>query len=1103
MIDKGPQRRLRGGLRGEWDRLVQAAPTIFFWYTRLSGILSLLAWVSYGLILEIADIWALRWIGYLGWFPSVPIGLLWILLSMGVRRRKKAAWRILVLIFCLPTALGVTAVLTTLFNPDMPTPVGLIVTAAVYLAVLGLLICARGQFTTLPDRANRRLATIVFTSLLIVTCGIGTFLVTVTDRNTSGDFWTHPLYAISQTVLGPRVTGKPIDVSVPFWVDAILWSLGTGLLIVTFWALFKPGRRDPVLSPGEELAARALLAEYGDQDSLGYFALRRDKDVMVAPNGKAAIAYRVEGSVSLASGDPLGDPESWDQAIEAWLEECRAHAWIPGAVSVGERAAHIYRRHGFDVLELGDEAIVDLTDFNLDGREMRQVRQAVRRVERAGYTVRIRRHSQIPGWEMAKLIRSADAWRGEETERGFSMALGRLGDPTDGRCVMVEAFDAHGELRGLLSFVPWGRSGLSLDLMRRDRLAENGLNEYMVAKLAEKAAAVGAQQLSLNFAMLRSAFARGSQIGAGPVARLYYRFLSFASKFWQLESLYLSNAKYLPEWRPRFICYLQGRHLIRLGLAYARAEGFLPSFNRPKLDRAAAMVPSTDLVDKIREIEEAADAARAPQRRLSEQERVRHAKLDQIRAAGMEPYALGCERTDFAADIRARFPDLAPDARTGVEAAIAGRVVLAREHGRLIFVTLRDETDDLQVMLTADALGDESLRHWKTLIDLGDQVGVRGEVVTSRRGELSVLAASWTLAAKCLRPLPNKSSGLSDPEARVRQRYVDFIVNDESRRMLRMRGDAIAAVRDGLRERGYLEVETPMLQPVHGGAAARPFTTRINAYNMQLYLRIAPELYLKRLLVGGVGRVFELNRNFRNEGVSHKHNPEFTMLEAYEPYGDYDTMATLTRSLVTDAARAALGTTVVVRDGVEYDLAGPWEEITVYESVSKALGEEVTTDTPPAAVRKFAERHGLNIDPQWGQGKMVQLLFEALVEEGLKAPTFVRDYPAETSPLTRPHRADPRLAEKWDLIVFGLELGTAYSELIDPILQRRRLTEQSLQAAGGDPEAMELDEDFLRALEYAMPPAGGMGMGIDRLLITLTGRSIRETIPFPLVRPGS
>ncbi|WP_018653125.1 bifunctional lysylphosphatidylglycerol synthetase/lysine--tRNA ligase LysX [Actinomadura flavalba] len=1088
------------GPRGEWRGLIEASPTIFFWFTRLSGILSLLSWVSYGLIIELTDIWALRWLGYLGGFPSVPVGLLWILLSMGVRRRKKAAWRLLVVVFATYAALSLLALLTGLLDPAEPTPVGLAVTVVVYGGALVLVLASRSQFTTLPDRRNRRLALIVFTGLLIVTGGIGTLLVTLTDRDPDGGFWTHPLYAVAQTVLGPRVTGKPIDVIAPFWVDVILWGLGTGLLVATFWALFRPGHRDAVLSPDEEVAARALLAEHGDQDSLGYFALRRDKDVIVAPNGRAAIAYRVEGAVSLASGDPLGDPEAWDQAIDAWLGECRAHAWIPGAVSVGERAARIYERHGFDALELGDEAILDLTEFNLDGREMRQVRQAVRRVERAGYTVRIRRHAQISPDEMSRLIRSADAWRGEETERGFSMALGRLGDPTDGRCVMVEAFDARGDLRGLLSFVPWGRTGLSLDLMRRDRAAENGLNEFMVAKLAEQAAAVGAQQLSLNFAMLRSAFERGARIGAGPVARLYYRVLSFASRFYQLESLYLANAKYLPLWRPRYICYRQSRHLVRLGLAYARAEGFVPSLSRNRLDRAARIVPSPDLVEKIALIEAEAEARRAPTRRLSEQERVRHAKLDRIRAAGLDPYPLGYDRTDEAADVHARFAGLGADAHTGATVSVAGRVVLAREHGRLIFVTLRDESGDLQIMLSEECAGAEALARWKELIDLGDQVGVRGEVVTSRTGELSVLAASWTLTSKCLRPLPNKRTGLSDPEARVRQRYVDFIVNDDARAMLHRRGEAVAAVRDVLRERGYLEVETPMLQPVHGGATARPFTTRINAYNMRLYLRIAPELYLKRLLVGGAGKVFELNRNFRNEGVSPKHNPEFTMLEAYQPYGDYDTMAVLTRDLVIAAARAALGTTVLVRDGVAYDLAEPWREITVYGSVSEALDAAVTPDTPRADVAAHAEAAGLNVDPAWGQGRIVQELYEALVEEHLMAPTFVRDYPAETSPLTRPHRDDPRLAEKWDLIVFGMELGTAYSELIDPVLQRARLTEQSLQAAGGDPEAMELDEDFLRALEYAMPPAGGMGMGIDRLLIMLTGRSIRETIPFPLVR---
>ncbi|MFI6519366.1 bifunctional lysylphosphatidylglycerol synthetase/lysine--tRNA ligase LysX [Spirillospora sp. NPDC050679] len=1089
--------------------MVRAVPGVLSWYLRVAGIVSILAWLSADWIERLLDYWVLRWIGYFGWLPSLPWGVMMLLLATGLRRRKKSAWRITLALLALFFALSLLVLLGGLVDPGTGPDDDLYalgagdwVATAGYGAALVLLIAARGRFTALPDRANRRLAAIVFGALLVVSGVVGTTLVRLTDSDPEGEGWTQPAYVALQTVLGAGVTGSTVDVDVPGWVDLILGVLGTGLLLLTMWALFRPGRQDAVLSEREELDARRLLAAYGDQDSLGYFALRRDKDLLLSPNGRAGIAYRAQGSVCLASGDPLGDPESWGQAIEAWLAECRAHAWTPGAVSVGERAAVEYRAHGLNVLELGDEAIIDVADFNLDGREMRQVRQAVRRVERAGYTVRIRRHSQIPPAEMAGIVQRADQWREGETERGFSMALGRLGDPTDGRCVMVEAFDAGGELRGLLSFVPWGRTGLSLDLMRRDRAAENGLNEYMVAKLVEKAAAVGARRISLNFAMLRSVFERGSQIGAGPIVRLAYRALSLASRFWQLESLYLANAKYHPEWVPRYICFPQGGGLIRLGLAYARAEGFLPSLGRRKLDAAAGAAPPPGLVEKIKEIEDAADAARAPQRRLSEQERVRHAKLERIRAADVDPYPLGFDRTDLVAGLRARYPGLPPDTRTGDRAALAGRVMLAREHGRLVFVTLRDETGDLQVMLTADALGDRALADWKAMIDLGDQVGFTGEVVTSRRGELSVLADSWKLTAKCLHPLPNKNAGLTDPETRVRRRTVDLIVNDDARAMLRMRGNAVDAVRAVLRDRGYLEVETPILQPVHGGASARPFTTRINAYNMRLYLRIAPELYLKRLLVGGLGKVFEMGRDFRNEGVDATHNPEFTMLEAYEPYGDYDTMAELTRELVLAGTRAALGGTVVVRDGVEHDLGEPWREITVYGSVSHALGEEVTPGTPRDEVVRHAGAAGIEVEPEWGQGRIVQELYEALVEDRLTAPTFVRDFPAETSPLTRPHRADPRLAEKWDLIVFGMELGTAYSELIDPVLQRRRLTEQSLLAAGGDPEAMELDEDFLGALEYGMPPAGGMGMGVDRLLIALTGRSIRDTIAFPLVRPG-
>jgi lysyl-tRNA synthetase class 2 len=1077
-------------------RVIEAVPAALFWYLRVSGILSILAWASAGLITWMRSVWLLRSINYFGWYPSLPYGLLLILISVGVRRHKRAAWRISVVLFLLAFAVWALAGLSDW-------GAGELVTAGVVGLVVMLLVAARREFSALPDRANRRLALAVFCGLLVVGGVIGTSLVFLTDRDPRGPAWTHVVYAGLQTLLGAGDNGWDLEVNVPAWVDGILGVIGSGLLVITVWALFRPGQRLTVLTPEEELPARALLAEWGDDDSLGYFALRRDKDVILSRGDRAAIAYRIEGAVSLASGDPLGDPESWDAAINAWLDECRAHAWIPGVLGASERAAAAYVRCGLDALELGDEAILDLREFNLEGRDMRQVRQAVRRVERAGYTVRIRRHGAISREEMVELIADADRWRVGDTERGFSMALGRLGDPTDGRCVMVEAFDGTGRRRGLLSFVPWGRPGLSLDLMRRDRDAENGLNEFMVAKLAENAAAVGVTRVSLNFAMLRSVFERGSAIGAGPIMRATYRLLSVASRFWQLESLFLANAKYNPVWTPRFMCFPQSRDLVRIGLAAARAEGFLPTLLRPRLDTPT---PSPTLVERIKQIEEDADAARLPTQRLSEQERVRHAKLERLREAGIDPYALGFDRTATVEDVRARFGELAPDTHTGEEVAVAGRVVLAREHGKLIFVRLRDETGDLQLMLAADALEAESLRQWKQLIDLGDQVGVRGEVITSRTGELSVLVASWTLTAKCLRPLPathGEGRAALSEETRVRQRYLDLIVNDEARRMLRMRGDVVTALRDGLRERGYLEVETPMLQPVHGGAAARPFNTRMNAYNLNLYLRIAPELYLKRLLVGGVGKVFEINRNFRNEGVSARHNPEFTMLEAYEPYGDYDTMAELTRDLVIGAARAATGTTVVVRDGVEYDLAAPWSQITVYDSVSAVLGEQVTPATTLRTLQKHADRVGLSHNPEWEQGKLTQELFETLVESTLRAPTFVRDFPAHTSPLTRPHRDDPALAEKWDLIVFGLELGTAYSELIDPIVQRRNLTEQSLLAAGGDPEAMDLDQDFLRALEYGMPPAGGMGMGVDRLLMTLTGRGIRETIAFPLLRPGS
>jgi lysyl-tRNA synthetase class 2 len=489
---------------------------------------------------------------------------------------------------------------------------------------------------------------------------------------------------------------------------------------------------------------------------------------------------------------------------------------------------------------------------------------------------------------------------------------------------------------------------------------------------------------------------------------------------------------------------------------------------------------------------------------VPEQVRVRLEKRARMLASGADPYPVGYPRTTTAAALREKYPDLPKDTATGEIAGVAGRVMLSRIGGKICFATLRDGTGDIQAMIRLDEVGTERLADWKRDVDLGDHVGVTGEVITSRSGELSVLAHSFAITAKSLRPLPEKHAGLTDPEARVRQRYLDLIVNPASRRLAEMRSAVTQSVRSALLARGYLEVETPILTPLHGGANARPFTTHYNAYDVDVYLRIALELYLKRLVVGGIEKVFEIGRNFRNEGVDSTHNPEFTMLEAYEAYGDYNTIAELTQSLAQGAAVAAFGSTVIRRaDGTEHDIGGSWPSVTVHDAISAALGESVTPDTGLSALAELCAKAEVPLQPSWNRGQVILEMYERLVEKQTVAPTFYRDFPVEVSPLTRQHRVDPRLAERWDLVAFGAELGTGYSELVDPVEERARLTAQSLLAAGGDPEAMQLDEDFLLALEYAMPPSGGMGMGLDRLMIMLTGENIRETILFPFVRPGA
>ncbi|WP_409184554.1 lysine--tRNA ligase [Amycolatopsis sp. VS8301801F10] len=491
-----------------------------------------------------------------------------------------------------------------------------------------------------------------------------------------------------------------------------------------------------------------------------------------------------------------------------------------------------------------------------------------------------------------------------------------------------------------------------------------------------------------------------------------------------------------------------------------------------------------------------------PDADLPEQMRVRRDKRDRIIAEGADPYPVEVPRTHTLAQIRAEHSGLEADTSTGQMVGVTGRVMFLRNTGKLCFATLREgDGTELQAMLSLAQVGAESLAAWKSDVDLGDHVFVHGEVITSKRGELSVLADSWQIAAKALRPLPVAFKELAE-ETRIRQRYVDLIMRPRARDVVRTRSGVMRSLRESFHRRGFTEVETPMLQTLHGGAAARPFVTHSNAFDLELFLRIAPELYLKRCVVGGIEKVFEINRNFRNEGSDSSHSPEFAMLEYYEAYATYDTNAVMTRELIQEAAENVLGTQVVtLADGTEYDLSGEWTTLGMYESLSEALGEEVTPDTPAEALHKIAAAREIEVDPKLAHGKLVEELWEHLVGDGLHAPTFVRDFPLETSPLTRQHRSREGVAEKWDLYVRGFELATGYSELVDPVVERQRLTEQARLAAAGDSEAMRLDEDFLRALEYGMPPSGGVGMGIDRLLMALTGLGIRETILFPLVRP--
>ncbi|GFE17428.1 membrane protein [Streptomyces glebosus] len=571
-----------GRARGSWS---QRGAAFGIWYLRTVTFLNFLSavWVSFGNDIRRHNS-AEFFTPYLltAGFASAAFSLF---LSVTLRRGKRAAWILnLVLSGLLTLLFAFGMVAAPEFRGHVQNWVSLVLTALFAVA----LVAGRREFAAKGDRANPKLAAAVAAGGLLAASLLAALLVTVTNTaagpSTFVQRWRYGLMRLVSLAADDRAFP---EIATPNWVNVAINVLSTLLLVAVLWAAFRSVRSTEALTADGEERLRALLARHGDRDSLGYFALRRDKSVLFSPSGKAAVTYRVVGGVSLASGDPLGDPEAWPGAIEVWLAEAREHGWAPAVMGASEEGGTIYARHGLDALELGDEAIVETGEFTLDGRAMRTVRQAYNRIKRAGYTVTIRRHEDIPAAEMDRLLRLADDWRDGETERGFSMALGRLGDPGDGRCVMLEcrsggAGEEAGELRALLSFVPWGEKGLSLDLMRRDRNSENGLMEFMVLELIQRAKEVEVTQLSLNFAMFRSVFERGSRLGAGPVLRLWRSLLSFFSRWWQIESLYRANAKYRPIWEPRYMLFEKSTDLLRIGIAAGRAEGFLEAPGLPK-----------------------------------------------------------------------------------------------------------------------------------------------------------------------------------------------------------------------------------------------------------------------------------------------------------------------------------------------------------------------------------------------------------------------------------------------------------------------------------------------------------------------------------------
>lgn len=1026
--------------------------------------------------------------------------------------RKRLVWWAFVLLQSLTIVVLATGVVTNYPGLDLR----YLALSALHVAVALVLIILAWRVRDVF--IGRLLPGAAFGAGLILTVGLGAVIALgmvlqrfvhrapLTDEDTR--------WVIGSTLgdhLSTILYGEPIRHGGPTWLHLLLGTL-SALIVVAALVYFLRSQRMPGRTMEDDLFTRHLLSRWG-QDSLGYFATRDDRSIVRSPDGRAAVSYGVAAGASIVGGDPLGDPQSWAGAIQAWLKLCATYGWTPGAISVSEDGARAFRDAGFTVRLMGDEAVIKCAEFDLTAPQSKQLAQAVRRARRAKLEIHISRQGDIEPATLERLRLAASEYRRGE-ERGFSMSLDRILTDEDAQTLLVWAVDENDKIHALLSFVPWGRHGLSLSLMRRHPSSLNGIIEAMVVELVGRCEEWSVEKISLNFAMFRQVFTQGEAVDANLLDRLGYSLMRFASRFWQLHSLYESNARYSPEWVPRYLCFRVIPELSYVSVGAGVLEGFIPWVHTQP---TPPWSPTADYLQAVHALEADALAAAVPQRRLSDQEQVRRSKAQALLAAGRDPYPAGVSLGHSPAAALAQAPHLEVGHGSEVAISVGGRIAAVRDHGGLTFIDLTGDGKRLQILCDQATLG-PAYQQLK-LVDHGDLVRFDGTWERTRTGELSVRANGWTMAAKALRPVPRPGDNL-DPATRARERVGQLLATPSAMELLRMRSQAVAALRACLQQEGYLEVETPMLHPVKGGANARPFITHLNAYSAEVFLRIAPELYLKRLAVAGMEAIFEMGRSFRNEGVDATHNPEFTSLEAYRAGADYVDMRHLTEKLIKSMAQELFGQAQCWRpagspgvegqpvvasvDGVDmsvFDLSKPWPVVRVYDAISQATGVTITPDTPAAELSEMARHHGVDLPPVLEHAQLVGALYDDLVEAHTIHPTFYTDFPAATSPLTRKHRQDPRLAERWDLVAFGMELGTAYTELTDPMDQRERFTQQSLAAAAGDPEAMSIDEQFLSDLEMGLAPTGGLGLGVDRLCMLLTGVNIRQLLAFPFVKP--